>query len=189
MPRKTLALISGLIVVVIILFAVALNSNENKTATVKKTVTQPTPTTPAHTTLNLSPNPVVVAPGKQGSVEVNIDTSDNQVTAIQLEIAYDPNIITNIKVSPGPLFANAVMLMNHNKKTAGRYVYALGIMPNSPTINGNGQAATITFTAIGKAGQTSQLALLPTSLATARGISNSVLKQTSGTLVKISTTK
>lgn len=190
MPRKTLALVSGLVVVTVILFVIALQGNNTPPAPSTATISLPpvqspvTPTVPANSVLNLSPNPVTVEAGKQGAVEVNIDASDNDVTAVQLEIAYDPNFITNVKVTPGALFTNPVLLINKNSVKEGRYTYAFGIMPNRPTVRGVGTVATITFTALGKSGQ-SQLALLPTTLVTARGVSESVLKSASGTLVVI----
>ena len=190
MPRKTLALISGLVLVTLVLFIVALKSNNNPTpaptpAPTPSTQSQVSPAVPAHSVLSLSPNPVTVAPGKKGEVAVTIDTSNNDVTAIQLEIAYDPNFISNVKVTPGALFENPVLLINKNNVQEGRYTYAFGIMPNRPTIKGIGPVATITFTALNKPGGQSQLALLPTSLVTASGISESVLKSASGTLVEI----
>lgn len=190
MPRKTLALISGLVLVTLVLFIVALRSNTNPAPVPSSTPlpsiqTQVSPTVPKHSVLSLSPNPLTVSPGKKGEVGVIIDTSDNDVTAIQLEIAYDPNFISNVKVTPGALFENPVLLINKNNVQEGRYTYAFGIMPNRPTIKGIGSAATITFTALNKPGGQTQLALLPTSLVTASGISESVLKSASGTLVEI----
>jgi hypothetical protein len=189
MPRKTLALISGLVLVTVILFIVALKNNTTTPTSIPlptpiTTQSQATPIVPVHSVLSLSPNPVTVTAGKQGSVAVNIDTSDNEVTAIQLEIAYDPNFITNVKVTPGVIFENPVLLINKNIVKEGRYTYAYGIMPNHPTIKGVGAVATITFTALNKSGP-SQLALLPTSLVTAQGVSESVLKSASGTLIEV----
>lgn len=187
MPRKTLALISGLVLVTVILFVIALKSNKPQqapqVANPQHNAMQPEPTSQAHTVLSLSPNPVNVAPGGQGSVAVNIDASDNAVTAIQLEIAYDPTIISNVQVTPGPLFQNPVVLINKNNVQAGRFTYAYGIQPNRPTIAGTGAVAMITFTAKNVGGKQTQLALLPSSLVTARGVANSVLKGESGTLV------
>ena len=190
MPRKTLALISGLVLVTVILFITALNSSNKKTPTTTapqqetSMKAQVFPTVPAHSVLSLFPNPVNVAAGQRGSVDVNIDTSDNNVTAVQLEIAYDPIYITNIKVTPGPLFSNPVVLFDKNNTKDGRLTYMYGIAPSGQTVKGNGVAATISFTTLNKTGDT-QLALLPTSLVTARGISDSVLKQASGTMIKV----
>ena len=191
MPKKTIALISGLVLVTLILFVVALraskttNQSQTPTTTTQQTQTQVTPTLAmAHSVLTMSPNPVNILPGGQGQVSVNIDTSDNDDTAVQLELAYDPNVITNVKVTPGPLFQNPVILIDKNNVQTGRYTYAFGITPNHPTVRGTGAVATITFTAKNTRGS-SQLALLPTSLVTARGISASVMKSATGTLINV----
>src|SRR5215469_13615420 len=107
MPKKTLALITGLVIVTLVLFVVALRAGQQSQApSVPPQMThQPTPTVPAHTVLNVGPNPLEVAPGQAGKVDVSIDTSDNNVTAVQLEIGYDPTIVSNVTVLPGPLFA------------------------------------------------------------------------------------
>lgn len=190
MPRKTLALISGLILVTVVLFIVALRdqstpaTDEGYVSPSPLIQSQISPTIPAHSVLTLSPNPLTVEQRGKGSVSVNIDASDNAVTAIQLEIAYDPNFITDVQVAPGALFENAVLLINKNNAKEGRYTYAYGIMPNRPAVQGVGTVATITFTSLNKVGST-QLALLPTTLVTARGISESVLKSASGTLIEV----
>jgi hypothetical protein len=194
MPKQTFALICG---ITIILFVIALKTskpvpppmnsqtqigaegNSNASGQVANAI-------PVNSILNLSPKPISVLPGQKGSVDVNINTSGNEVTAIQLEIAYDPNMISNVQVSAGGLFANPVVLIDKNTVKEGRYTYAYGITPNHSPILGNGTVATISFTALDKPGKSSQLALLPSTLVTARGISTSVLKLAEGTLVQIS---
>ncbi|HZE87286.1 MAG TPA: cohesin domain-containing protein [Methylomirabilota bacterium] len=183
MPRKTLALISGLVLVTIILFIIALSTGK-QTPPPSQQAMQPSPTSPAHTVLTLSPNPVSVQPGQQGSVDVMIDSSDNAVNAVQLELSYDPTVMT-VKLTPGPLFTNAVVLINRNNIQTGRVTYALGIQPNQPTINGKGSVATITFTAKYGVAKQSPLTLLPTSLVTARGVATSVLKMGNSTMVNV----
>lgn len=190
MPRKTLALISGLVIVTVVLFVVALNVNK-KPAEKPKTqapATQPTEAVPAHSVLTTNPNPVVVPPGGQGQVAVNIDTSDNDVTAVQLELGYDPNVIGNVKVTPGALFVNPVVLLSQDNPTTGRYTFAAGIAPSGQVLKGQGVVATITFTTkAGTLGKSTQLGLLPTSLVTARGVDKSVLKTATGTVVTVGT--
>ncbi len=194
MPRKTLALITGLVLVTVILFVVALRAGQQQNA--PSTPTQPTgvaqqpePTIPAFTVLALSPNPVTVAPGQQGTAQVTIDTSVNDVTAVQLELGYDPNVLTNVKVLPGTLIANPAVLIDKNDPSSGRYTYAFGITPNGTPVKGTGVVATVTFTAkAGTAGQQSQLGLLPTTLVTARGVADSVMKSGTGTIITVSGT-
>lgn len=188
MPKKTLALIAGLVLVTVVLFVIALNSNQQG----NKSSVNPSPTgvkaSPvvdvAHSVLSLSPNPINVTAGGNAKVDVNIDTSDNEVTAVQLEIAYDPKVLTNVKVEPGVFFQNSVVLINKNDSATGRYTFAFGRGPSQTLVSGVGVAATISFTARASASP-SQLTLLPTSLVTARGVAESVLKSSSGTQVVV----
>lgn len=189
MPKKTLALIFGLVLVTIVLFVIALRSNQKAedtdvTPTGTTVETSPTPDV-AHSVLSLSPNPVNVASGGQGSVDVNIDTSDNEVTAVQLELSYDPKVVRNIQIAPGPLFTGAVELIDENDPQAGRYTYAFGITPAQSPIQGKGVVARITFTASASS-QPSSLTLLPATLVTAQGIGPSVLKSSTGTQIVVS---
>ncbi len=192
MPKKTLALISGLVVVTIVLFIIALRAGQQSQAPSvppsSQMSHQPTPMVPAHTVLKLGPNPMTVAPGQIGKADITMDTSDNNVTAVQLEIGYDPRVISNVKVTAGPLFANPVVLIDKNNPTTGRYTYAFGITPNSPAVKGTGVVATVTFIPLpGTAGKDMQLGLLPTSLVTARGVAQSVLKSANGTVITVGT--
>ncbi len=192
MPKKTLALISILVLITVILFVVALRSGQTKPSGDETAATQseePTPTQAAKSVLTLSPNPVTVSPGGKGEVDVVINTDENAVTAVQLEVSYDPRVVTNVDVVPGPLFSNAVVLIDNNDAQTGRLTYAFGITPNSPTIQGTGTVATITFTATGTQGQQSEIALLPETLVTARGVATSVLKSATGAQVIISGTE
>lgn len=190
MPRKTLALISGLVIVTVILFVVALRAGQQSQAPSvpaepSQGAMQPEPTTPAHSVLTVGPNPLNVAPGTQGKAEVTIDTSDNEVTAVQLELGYDPNILSNVKVTTGPAFTNSVPLIDKNDAQAGRYTYAVGITPSATPLTGTGVVATITFTVKAGATGATQLGLLPNSLITARGVANSVMKSGTGTVVNV----
>jgi hypothetical protein len=201
MPRKTLALISGLVLVTVVLFVIALQTNNSKPAS--NVATQPsvapeavaTPAPIAHSILALSPNPVTVKPGQTGTAEVTIDTAGDAVSAVQLELAYDPTVISNVKVTQGTIFPQPVVLINKNDPKTGRHTFAIAIQPNQATIQGTGTVAKVTFTAKGAIGAQSQLTLLskdpadpekPSTIVTARGIQDSVLKSSSGTTVIVS---
>lgn len=189
MPRKTLALISGLVIVTIILFIIALRAGQQQAPIAQKTtMAKPAaPMVPAHTVLAVNPNPLILSPGQQGSVNITMNTSDNDVTAVQLELGYDPNIISNVKVTPGPLFTNPGLTYGKDNPTAGRYTYMLGIAPSGQPVKGTGVVATVTFTVNYSAiGKNTQIGLLPTSLVTARGVAQSVLKTATGAVLTIS---
>ena len=189
MSKKTLALISGLVVVTVVLFVIALKTSSKPTQTPvnqEQSTAQPTTVmTPVHSVLSLSPNPLIVQPGQQGSVDVSLDTSDNEVTGVQLELSYDPTAISNVKVAPGPFFPNAVILIDKNDAANGKMTYAFGIQPNRPTVTGTGTVAVVTFTAKNVPGKSAEISILPNSLVSARGVANSVLKSASGATITI----
>ena len=193
MPKKTLALISGLVIVTIVLFVIAFNANQQQQGRQQQSIPStapiaqqsPVPTVPAHSVLSLSPSSLSVAPGQQGKVDVLIDTSDNDVTAVQLELTYDPALVSNVQLTPGAMFENPVVLINSNDLQKGKVTYALGITPNKPTLKGTGSVASVTFTAKGQSGSQTKFDLLPTTLVTARGVASSVLKSSSGTVIMI----
>ena len=192
MSKKTLALISGLVLVTLVLFVIALKSNQSSNQGPKPTdAMKPVPTVSvAHSVLTLSPNPVTVAPGGVGKVSVNVDTSDNPVTAVQLEISFDSKSLSNVQVETGPLFQNSVVLIgntsasNRTANQTGKFTFAFGRTPGQAPVKGTGIVATISFTVLPGA-KTSQLILLPTTLVTARGVANSVLKSSTGTQVVV----
>jgi len=199
MPRKTLILIFALVLVTIVLFVVALkesnkeqmnkagsqdqNSTQMNKAGSQDQTAEQLRAANAHTVLSLVPNPVTVAPGQKGEVDVNIDASTNKVTAVQLELTYDPTVLTNVKVTSGPLFPNPAVLINKNDTKTGRITYAFGITPNGKTVQGTGSVATISFTARNVSGKQSAITLLPETLVTAQGVASSVLKSATGTTV------
>ena len=192
MPRKTLALISGLVLVTVVLFVIALKTNETKqNVPVAITPSAPTsvpvePTTPANAVLTILPNPLNVQPGQQGSADVTIETMEHAVTAVQLELKYDPAVISNVKVVPGPQFQNPVVLIDKNDAKAGTYTFAVGIAPNQATLQGTGVVGKITFTAKRGTGiQSTELALTPESIVTARGVAKTVLGKYAGTTIVI----
>lgn len=186
MSKRTLALILGLIILTLVLLSVALTPLFKKSPEVP---TQPspegataTPTPPAYTTINLSPNPVTIS--QTGTVDVVIDTKINEVTAVQLEVAYDPAYITAVSLKPGSFFPSPVELLNTIDKETGRITYALGITPAQSPVSGTGTVATITFqkNPTAPSSQT-QVDLLPKTLVTQQGIGASVLKSAVGTTI------
>lgn len=186
MPRKTLFLLVGLILVTIVLFIVALQTGNKQSLKTEQANVQATPTPDvARTVLSMSPEVALVPSGRTGSVDVMIDTSDNEVTGVQLELLYDPTMLSNVKVVAGPLVPNPLVLTDKNSPSTGTYTFAYGVPLNQPTITGKGVVATITFTARGVAGKQSQIIMQPTSIVTATGVSGTVLKEGTGATVVI----
>jgi hypothetical protein len=186
MPKRTIALIVVLILVTVGLLYLALAPKQSTPP-----VTQPsvTPTPAAQTRLFLSPNPLSVA-SASGSINVDIDTSENMVTAVQLELIYDPKVLTAVDIaspSANSFFANPIILLKKIDPLTGKISYALGIPPTGKGVKGNGTVATITFRKLIPSGQTT-VSVLPETQVTAEGVTGSVLKEALGATIILSST-
>jgi flagellar basal body-associated protein FliL len=184
MPKKTFILILLLVLITLGLLAIAL------LPIIKSpTVTKPTPATLAYAQTTLSFSPPVNAALNSYSTDVLISTGDNKTTAVQLEISYDPKILTNVNVLPGAFFTSPVVLLKKIDTVNGRISYALGINPSQKPTGGSGTVATISFSTV--SGITATQAPINFELktaATAVGYAQSVLKQSTGVLFSISPT-
>jgi hypothetical protein len=146
---------------------------------------QPTPVTarptPAdtykHTSLSFIPGQMAMS-GTQGTAMVNVDPGGNPVTAVQLEISYDPKVLTNVTVEKETTFFTApIVLINKTDKAAGRITYALGITPAQQPISVSGNVVTVSFTKLpGVTAKETMIKLTPDTLVAATGIGPSVLK-------------
>ena len=99
-------------------------------------------------TLNFSPDTINANIGAENEVEIKIASQNEYPTLIQLELAYDPTIITGVELTPGTLFQNPVVLLNNNDEKTGRISYAIGLPDNQTPQLLSGTVATLKFTAI-----------------------------------------
>jgi len=95
-----------------------------KDASIKKPAT-------AQTTLVLKPNPLFTTSASQSAVNIQINTKKNKVTAVQLELSYDPLLLKNVSIVPGPFLRENIELIKTIDESQGRISYALGIPPGS----------------------------------------------------------
>lgn len=113
------------------------------------------------------------------SLPINITTGNNKVTAVQLEMQYDPNLLTNVSVTPGVFFQNPEILLNQVDAKTGRITYAFGIGPTGQGVVGTGTVATLNFSVNAGVSEKTAIIFLPKTLVTAEGVSESVLKEAS----------
>jgi len=200
MSKKTLSLIVILLILTIVLVFVAITTKDQSLTSKNGSPTtpseKPTPTlAPGHTLLSMSPNPVY--PTTTGStsattVAVTIDTDSDNVTAVQLEIAYDPTLLTGMTIKPGDFFTDATALPigGINTKT-GRITYAITSGSIKANKNGKGTVAILSFYPVrNTATLSTPITILEKSLATAVGHgTQSVLKMSTGTVVMLGTPK
>ena len=112
------------------------------------------------------------------SLPVIIQTGKNLVTGVQLELSFDPKIITNVSIQQGTFFSKPVILLNNIDIEAGRISYALGISPEESGKKGEDIVATLTFKTNVSTPTATTISFLPKTLATAESIEQSVLKST-----------
>jgi hypothetical protein len=178
MSKRTLFLIFALFIITSVLLVMALYQPQAPKTT---QIVTPTKEPVAQTTLAFG-SPVVATSSSvttlNYSLPININTSKNKVTAVQLELQYDPAILTNVAVTPGSFFAKPQVLLNQIDVKTGRISYAFGIGINDQGVAGKGVAANLTFSAKSKTPEKTAILFLPKTLVTAQGISVSVLKQT-----------
>lgn len=148
MPKKTLGLILGLLATTVLLLFLALRAGKGPLTPSPTPAMTPTPTPIVSTVLAFSPSTVTLDPTGRGTVDISIDTGENAVAAVQLEIAYDPKILSNVTIKQSGLFQNASPLKNSVDVKTGRVTFIMGITPAQAKnpIKGKGNIATITFT-------------------------------------------
>lgn len=176
MSKRTLFLIFALFLITTVLLLLALYQPQ-MIGTTQTAV--PTKEPVAQTSLSFG-TPLIATSSSSiildYSLPVNISTGKNKVTAVQLELQYDPLILTNVAVTPGSFFTNPDILLNQIDTKTGRISYAFGVGLVNPSISGNGTIANLTFSVKAGAPQKTAIIFLPKTLVNAEGINESVLK-------------
>ena len=142
-------------------------------------INNPTPTT--ETTAYPTTDPALIASSLSfnrydSAVDVTIDTGIDSVSGVQLKIAYDPKVLTNVKVVPGSFFPNGTVLQNDVDITKGIISYAFAINPGMQGQKGKGQVVTITYTAVPQTA--TDMVFLSDTKVTSQGVNTSVLNKT-----------
>ena len=177
-PIKTLLLIVLLTVIAFGLAGFAIfdkfNSEQNRNAFIpSETPIQ----NPIQTTLTVSSNLIKLSTPSAYSTSINIDTGQDPVNKVQLEISYDPKTLTKIEITPGSFFENPEIFLKNIDPVNGRISFALGVQNGNTGIVGQGILATLSFATLQKFASTS-VSLLPKTQVTADGFPQSVLKST-----------
>jgi hypothetical protein len=136
----------------------------------------------AHTSLEFSNDIKSGTTSAQQQVDINIITNGDKVTMAQLEMSYDPKLLTNVNITSGEFIKNAVVLQKNIDTTNGRIKYWIGIPPNQKGLNGKGIIATVSFTKIGSS--PAQINFMPKTSVSASGIDQSVLKSMISGLIR-----
>jgi hypothetical protein len=98
------------------------------------------------TTLSLSPSSMTKKVNDTFTVEIKIDTADNQIATIQLHIMYDPVKLQAIDITNGPLAPR--ITASGKVDTSGVASITVGARDNTSPITGIGTVAILTMKAI-----------------------------------------
>jgi hypothetical protein len=97
------------------------------------------------TTLAVTPSSVSKKVGDEFSLEVHIDTAENQVVAVQLNFVFDPTKLEAESITNGTLFPN---ILSSGVVGNGTATIAIGAANTTTPIKGTGTAAVIKFKAL-----------------------------------------
>lgn len=195
MPKKTTILIVILAIITGILIFVAIRSDQTQELGKKFTnnVTETPVILRPYASLSFSNSLIDVSKGPVAQkVDIILDTQGESVAGAQVELTYDPNVLTNVALTPivpGQLLGtNPVVLINSVDKTQGRISYALAISLNDTEKVGKGSIGQLSFTVNKFAGvPSSKVSFLPKSAVTTQRTKVSVLDTTTPMQIIIST--
>ena len=115
---------------------------------------------------------------KQFFSDVNIVTGENKVTAVQLEIKYNPDLLTNVDIYPGDFFQNPKILLERIDTEEGIISYALGT--EGQGVSGEGIVAVVSFSEKTIARGETSLDFLSKTAVSAEDQEESVLREMAG---------
>lgn len=135
----------------------------------------------SQTVISFNPGQLSLHKGEQQqSVDITIDTGENRVTMVDLELAYTKGAIDNIQITPGSFFSDVNIIKDSIDPDKGTISYFIATKSEAYGVQGADVLATLTYDV--PAGDTSSqatiLPLLKTVVVDPR-IRQSVLKQIS----------
>ncbi len=185
MSKRTLFLIFALFTITSILLVMALYQPQPTKITQIVTA----PKDPIAQTMLSFGNPLIATSSSASvlnySLPINIQTFKNKVTAVQLELQYDPQVLTDVVVAPGAFFPNPNILLKQIDAKTGRISSAFGVTLNDSGVTGKGIVANLTFSVKAGTPEKTAIIFLPKTMVTAEGISQTVLKTTKNALFTV----
>lgn len=171
--NKTWLLVTGLVILTVVLLIVSLNSKNFPGA---PSSSKETKTDFAYTSLTIPEEPRVSSTSGNYEVDINIDTDKNEVTGVQLELVFDPKILTKVNIAPGDFLKNPTVLIKNIDTKSGRITFVLGNKPGEKAVKGKGTVAVISFSKLSQ--QQTNIDFLPHTAVSAPGYNQSVLRET-----------
>ncbi len=154
------------IIIVLALITVALIISAVTTPTKNKAGLNPTPATKPYASLSFSPEKLSPTDTASQTADIVIDTNGKGVFGAQIELQYDPNIISNLTIDlPENSFfgKSSTELIKHVSQEEGRATFAVGVGPNDEEKKGRGTIATIKFQINPSSENKTEITILPIS--------------------------
>lgn len=160
-----------LITIIIIVLALSWKNQTNVSFSISETAKK------AETVLSLSPNPLLLT-SKTGHIDISMDTGSNTVNFVQIKLLYNPNHLSDIKVTKGPFMEKAEILNTFVNQEMGTLTYLLALPKDVQPLQGKGVIATISFTSTLKPGNSTTVSFTKDTMVTNDQTSTSLLKKT-----------
>jgi hypothetical protein len=166
------------VVVIILIFIIAATTRYLNKQTTTTMLPIPTPVQEGMMTPLSAEKTSAIHLEQQGNNTVNVvvDSGKGAISGVQLQLSYDPQVLTNIRVQKGVFFVSPIELQKSIDTTNGILVYAIAISPTSAPQQGKGVIATISYTPNFGVASPTKLTFLPGTKVTAEGIDESVLQ-------------
>ena len=177
-PLKTVVLIVILALIAVSLVYVAFLSKDAPLKQIVQRSQQQEESNLADTSLSIDQSTKDEESNNYYSI-VNIDSGKNSVIGVQLELYYDPSLITNVNVTPLDFFPQAVEVLKKIDQQNGRISYAITVSPGEASVKGQGQLVKINYTPIGNDGISGVINFLPKTEVSGDTTAGSLLKLTS----------
>lgn len=176
--NKTWLLVSGLVILTVVLLVISLTS-KNFSQLPKNFETAKTDI--AHTSLSISEEPRTSSISGTYETDVIINSDKDKISGVQLELVFDPKILTKVDIKPGSFIKNPVVIIKKVDVANGRISYALANKPGENPVKGMGTIAVISFSKVEIAD--TNISFLPHTEVASPGITLSVLKKTSSAVI------
>lgn len=120
------------------------------------------------------------------SSTVSINTNSNKVTAVQLELSFDPLVLKDVEIFPMDFFTDPIELIKTIDEENGRVSYAISIPQQTEGIMGAGNLAKISYNIASKSGQIqTYIKFLPKTEVSSENTTVSVLKETQDGIIDL----
>lgn len=187
---RTMLLIIGLALIVILLLGIAFSTQQKQTITTTQPpprVTQGALQPQAETRLSLSPQTLLAPKGQTQTLLLTIDSKSNAISGVEVELAYEPSVVTIIAIKPGTFFTSPIVLPVGKETKKGTIRYSLALGPGLSGKQGSGTVAEIEYriNQTVKSGTQTQIQILPSSIVTDANSTTSVLSEANGTTITI----